>query len=381
MSRAVPSDEALAPERFSKKTLRRLADQLREAPAPESLDALQRYKDAHWPMLMLVLSRIHHLPFARTASFTARQKNTGTILEKLRREPRMELARLQDIVGVRAVVQGGRREQADAVQALREAFHDCNPRVSDRLAGEHAGYRAIHVVVKQGHFSCEIQVRTPYQNQWAQLFEGLGDRWGREIRYGQPPRNPPPRLRVQGVEVTPSEVIEELHYISDEISEAECFQEEVEQAEVRLGLLADGLEAHGFLRAQRDLHQRKREVHERFGRVDSFFEALSEVVPEEPHPALRFSTGSPGEADELEAFLVAYRRSRGQLLEAESFSGKEPSLSQQRRRELEQKYQGEPDVEVVLLLARSEENLRKTHSRYFERLDELATRPDSDPSE
>jgi hypothetical protein len=36
----------------------------------------------------------------------------------------------------------------------------------------------------------EIQVRTALQNGWAQAFERLGDEWGREIRYGEPLRDP-----------------------------------------------------------------------------------------------------------------------------------------------------------------------------------------------
>jgi hypothetical protein len=37
-----------------------------------------------------------------------------------------------------------------------------------------------------------------------------------------------------------------------------------------------------------------------------------------------------------------------------------------RRRELEQRYRGDPDVEVVLFSAQSKADLLTTHARYFQ---------------
>ncbi len=61
----------------------------------------------------------------------------------------------------------------------------------------------------------EVQVRTVWQDRWAQIVEGLGDTWGRQIRYGELPPEPdrplPPgvsRARVWAVILEASELID-----------------------------------------------------------------------------------------------------------------------------------------------------------------------------
>jgi hypothetical protein len=46
------------------------------------------------------------------------------------------------------------------------------------------GYQAVHVIVTASQCAVEIQVRTPLQDLWAQVVEGIADRFGRGIRYG-----------------------------------------------------------------------------------------------------------------------------------------------------------------------------------------------------
>jgi ppGpp synthetase/RelA/SpoT-type nucleotidyltranferase len=352
-------------ERLSKGALEKLTLRLRESaePSPKDLELLQQYKEEHWPTLLLVLSKLRGLPFAESAQFSAREKNNDTIIEKLERE-KTQLRGMQDIVGVRAVISGGLREQRQAIREISRAFPPEMTRVSDRLSGEHQGYRALHIIVKQGRYECEVQVRTPYQNRWAQLFEGLGDRWGRDIRYMKEFPDADKTVEVKGAVVTRREVVQDMKYTSAGIAEAESFQEEIANAEVRLGVHADEFE------------ERKREVEMRFNNVDSFFQALREVVPDKAPPPVQYVNATP-EADERElfAFLVAFRRSKGQLLAAESFHSDDSELPQQRRRELEEKYRGDPDTEVVLLVSESLATIESTHSRYFKRLGELAAAP------
>ncbi|MBT1165172.1 hypothetical protein JS534_11270 [Bifidobacterium felsineum] len=54
----------------------------------------------------------------------------------------------------------------------------------------HSGYRAVHVIagLPRGIFA-EIQVRTLPQDAWANAFEALADRLGRNIRYGEIPQD------------------------------------------------------------------------------------------------------------------------------------------------------------------------------------------------
>jgi ppGpp synthetase/RelA/SpoT-type nucleotidyltranferase len=62
------------------------------------------------------------------------------------------------------------------------------PRVVDRRAEPVQGYRAVHVIVFPQGIPIEIQVRTRWQHEWAELVEKLADRVGRGIRYGEPPK-------------------------------------------------------------------------------------------------------------------------------------------------------------------------------------------------
>ena len=73
-------------------------------------------------------------------------------------------------------------------------------------------------------------------------------------------------------------------------------------------------------------------------------------------------------------YLIEYDRESGKLLRLEEF------LSTDRRQAEEKRLRVELDLlrtgfsrEVVLLEASSQHELRKTHRRYFERLDQLLT--------
>ena len=61
--------------------------------------------------------------------------------------------------------------------------------VIDRRTTPSHGYRAVHIVPKIDGCLVEIQLRTIYQDVWAQAMEMFGDLWGRDIRYGGPPHD------------------------------------------------------------------------------------------------------------------------------------------------------------------------------------------------
>lgn len=90
---------------------------------------------------------------------------------------------------MRIVGSFGRAGQDALAARLVELFGDTGrrPKVVDRRADPSHGYRALHVIVSIRSVPVEIQVRTPLQHQWADLFEKLADKIGRGIRYGEPP--------------------------------------------------------------------------------------------------------------------------------------------------------------------------------------------------
>jgi len=70
-------------------------------------------------------------------------------------------------------------------------------------------------------------------------------------------------------------------------------------------------------------------------------------------------------------FLIVYRRGEGRLLECRDL-GSDRAAATKERLAAEKTYLTDPDVEVVILSARSREVLERTHSRYFRSARELA---------
>ena len=71
-------------------------------------------------------------------------------------------------------------------------------------------------------------------------------------------------------------------------------------------------------------------------------------------------------------FLLVYNRAAGKLLRKQTFDDSAAAL--RARFEAESEFRQQPDVEIVALSAASEDDLRRTHARYFLNLGELAAR-------
>lgn len=179
---------------MSRSALDRLGERLKAADriAEDDLNSLAAVVDAYQRVLDDVKDQLTTLGYAATT----RVKTTGTLVEKLRREDKMLLSRVQDLAGARIIV-ADRPAQDDAVGRIREHFEavsqDC--RVVDRRRSPSHGYRAVHVIVKLRSVQVEIQVRTDLEDTWAQIVERLADRWGRGIRYGGDPIDPEAEVR------------------------------------------------------------------------------------------------------------------------------------------------------------------------------------------
>lgn len=73
-------------------------------------------------------------------------------------------------------------------------------------------------------------------------------------------------------------------------------------------------------------------------------------------------------------YLVEYNRKIGKLLRLEEFLPKDRRQAEEKRLRIElELLRTGLALEVVLLEASSKDELRKTHRRYFERLDQLLT--------
>lgn len=170
----------------------------------DDLRALEELTACHLTALELARPRIDGLASDLGISplhITHRPKTTQTILEKLRREHGMSLARVQDLAGIR-IVGALRFDEQDqlAAEIVRRFPADLRAaKIVDRRANPSHGYRAVHVIVCLDGVTIEVQVRTLLQHVWADLMERLADRLGRQIRYGEPPV-PPPGMSIEAAQ-------------------------------------------------------------------------------------------------------------------------------------------------------------------------------------
>jgi ppGpp synthetase/RelA/SpoT-type nucleotidyltranferase len=116
-----------------------------------------------------------------SVQLTSRLKNTGTILEKLRRSGGGSLPNIQDLAGIRIVLDCDLIEQLRFSKRIASLFSDEErpPKLVDRRFEPLRGYRAVHVIVTVNKRLVEVQVRTRLQHHWANLFEKFADIVGR----------------------------------------------------------------------------------------------------------------------------------------------------------------------------------------------------------
>jgi len=111
------------------------------------------------------------------ALVSQRLKRAPSILSKLERNLGMQLARMQDIGGIRAVVQNMQkvRQIESAYKKGTRAYSIVNGGKDYIIDPKDSGYRSIHMVFKcKNGFSIELQIRTIIQHAWATAVETMG---------------------------------------------------------------------------------------------------------------------------------------------------------------------------------------------------------------
>ena len=171
------------------------ADHLRASRAqqihsPEELEAavevIEWWRHEHARPLSRVASNLRYHAAAEGKPWvTQRLKKFPTIVDKLTREPKMKLSRMADIGGVRALLPN----QAAAYRlASRLRRNWTIIRFRDYATEPKAdGYRALHLISRYRGRLIEIQLRTPLQDDWANMAEILSRLGAPDLKYGGGP--------------------------------------------------------------------------------------------------------------------------------------------------------------------------------------------------
>jgi len=160
----------------------------------EAIDAVDWWRALHAKPLARVNANLRYYvrkAGAREQNVTQRLKRFVTIVDKLHRHPSMALTTMEDIGGVRAILESQR--QVDFVLDQLRIQPKWNLRrireyVDGRDPGpKEDGYRAVHVVVEKHGCFVEIQLRTPWQDAWAQSVEQDTRRLRAGLKFGTGP--------------------------------------------------------------------------------------------------------------------------------------------------------------------------------------------------
>jgi len=114
---------------------------------------------------------------------TQRLKRRPTIFNKLEREPTMELTQMADIGGVRARVPSLRHLQAVS-RRLKKTWTIVRTRDYIKEPRE-SGYRAVHHIVRRDGRLVEVQLRTFFQDAWANQVEEDSRRLATGYKFGR----------------------------------------------------------------------------------------------------------------------------------------------------------------------------------------------------
>jgi putative GTP pyrophosphokinase len=185
---------------FSKKEVDRAGAVIAERRPPATPDEIDRlggaidvvewWRREHADPLSSVAAKLrYYVAEVGEPAVSQRLKRLPTIANKLVRLPTMKLAQMADIGGVRAIAP----DQAAAYHVARRLNKNWTiTRFRDYVAEPKAdGYRALHLTNRHRGRLIEVQIRTPRQDDWANLVEFFSRSEAPGLKFG----HGPPELR------------------------------------------------------------------------------------------------------------------------------------------------------------------------------------------
>ncbi len=161
-----------------------------------ALDILNKWRLCHaYPINTLQATlRTKLKEFPDNPIVAQRLKRAPTIVDKLRRYPDMQLARMQDIGGIRAILNS--IKSARKLEKIFKKSRFDHELLSSKDYIEEpkiSGYRGIHLVYKYKNSRApeydglliELQIRTKLQHTWATTVETMGTFLGQALKSSQ----------------------------------------------------------------------------------------------------------------------------------------------------------------------------------------------------
>lgn len=150
-----------------------------------ALDVLNNWRASHsYPINTFQVTLRRKLSGLKSRGFVAqRLKRVESIVAKLRRIKGMQLSRMQDIGGLRAVVSTVEDVRFVQDEFVRSRFRHQLVNEKDYISQpKPSGYRSVHLVYRYNskilsdynNHSLEIQIRTRLQHSWATAVETVG---------------------------------------------------------------------------------------------------------------------------------------------------------------------------------------------------------------
>ena len=182
----------------SKKRVDRAGNNFRDGKEnEEDAEVLQKWRDSHRQVLNTFQTLLRNRAKRTDGKIVIaqRHKRKSTIIDKLRRLPRMKLSQMNDIAGCRLIF-----ENTEALHEFRKNLHDSrlrhdlknDPDKYDYIKSpKDDGYRGVHDVYsysgnsRHGGLLIEIQYRTLIQHSWATAVEVMGFVTDKELKFGR----------------------------------------------------------------------------------------------------------------------------------------------------------------------------------------------------